>query len=278
MQKCKVGHLFGLGFLAVLLIFTPAIAKAEVTLIDNGGFKAGLSLEMAAAVIAIQNANFDNVTYDDTDEDRGYFDGFIKPILNLSYDTAAAGSFYGGLSYAATGSYGNDGQWDMWKGNTEDIKSEQLYIGWKSGQLFSLEDDLLDLSFGEQEFQIGDGFLVYDGEFDGQYGAYWTAPHKSFDNTAVVRLNTTPVRADFFYLKSDDDYGDTELYGINVEHINDTLGTIGATWMTVTDSIDGTYGNRKGMDVYSLRGQGTPCLHGARRPLSFCRVCQGDEW
>jgi hypothetical protein len=258
MQKCKVGHLFGLGFLAVLLIFTPAIAKAEVTLIDNGGFKAGLSLEMAAAVIAIQNANFDNVTYDDTDEDRGYFDGFIKPILNLSYDTAAAGSFYGGLSYAATGSYGNDGQWDMWKGNTEDIKSEQLYIGWKSGQLFSLEDDLLDLSFGEQEFQIGDGFLVYDGEFDGQYGAYWTAPHKSFDNTAVVRLNTTPVRADFFYLKSDDDYGDTELYGINVEHINDTLGTIGATWMTVTDSIDGTYGNRKGMDVYSLRGQGTP--------------------
>lgn len=261
MHTCKVGQFLILGFLAVLMVLTPAAVKAEFSLIDKNGFKAGLSLEMAAAVFAIQNANFDNVNYEDKDEDRGYFDGFIKPILNLSYTTAEAGSFYAGLSYAATGSYGNDGQWEMWTGNTEEIKSEQAYLGWRSGKLFSLGEDLIDISFGEQEFHIGDGFLVYDGEFDGQYGAYWTAPHKSFDKTAIVRINTTPVRADLFYLMADNDYNNTELYGINIEHINDAIGTIGVTWMTVTEANeDGLayYENRKGMDVYSIRGQGTP--------------------
>ena len=255
MHKGKIGQFFIFGFLAVFLVLTPAVVKAEFSLIDKGGFKAGLSLEMAAGVFAIQNAHWD------ADADKGYFDGFIKPILNLSYDTGKAGSFYSGVSYAATGSYGDDGAWGMWQGNTEEIKSEQLYIGWKSGKLCSYGEDLLDISFGEQAFTIGDGFLVYDGEFDGQYGAFWTAPHNSFDNTAVVRVNTTPVRADFFYLKSDDDYNDTELYGINVEHINDTLGTIGATWMTVTDANQdglGYYENRAGMDIISIRGQGTP--------------------
>ncbi len=259
MHKGKIGQFFIFGFLTFCLVLTPAIVKAEFSLLDKGGFKAGLSLEMAAGVFSIQNANFDNVNYSDTDEDRGYFDGFIEPILNLTYDTSGAGSFYSGLSYAATGSYGNDGQWDMWQGNTEEIKSEQAYLGWKSGSLFGSED-LLDISFGEQAFTIGDGFLVYDGEFDGQYGAFWTAPHNSFDNTAVVRVNASPVRADFFWLQSDNDYADTELYGVNVEHINETLGTIGATYMKVTDSNDGgwLYDNRKGMDIYSIRGQGTP--------------------
>lgn len=254
MQKVKAVRFLILCLFAVSIVVTSTNAMAY-SLYAKNGFTADISLEMAAGVFSIQNAHWD------AEEDKGYFDGFIKPVLNVGYDTETVGSFYGGLSYVASASFGDDGAWGMWEGNTEEIKSEQAYVGWKSGQLFSLAEDLIDISFGEQEFHIGDGFLVYDAEFDGQYGAYWTAPHKAFDNSAIVRLNTQPVRADFFYLKSDNDYNDTELYGINVEHINDTLGTIGATWMSVTDANQdgfGYYENRDGMDVYSIRGQGTP--------------------
>ena len=216
----------------------------------------GLSLELAAGVFSSKSLNY----YGDVEKDKEYFDGYIKPVLNVSYATSGAGNFYGGLSYAATGSYGDDID-GLVSSNSEGFKSEQAYIGWKSGTLLSsLGEDLLDISVGEQVFQIGDGFLVYDGEFDGRYGAYWTAPHKSLDGTAVVRVNTQPVRADFFYLESDADYADTELYGIIVEHVNEALGTIGAAYMKATDSNAGVflYENRKGMDLYSIRGQGTP--------------------
>lgn len=256
MKNVQVARLAIFSLLAIAVILLPSLAKAELSILDKGGLKMGLSLEMAAGVFSSQNLNY----FGDAEEDKGYFDGYIKPVLNLSYATSGAGNFYGGLSYAATGSYGDDIP-GLVTSNSEGFKSEQAYIGWKSGTLLSaLGEDVFDISIGEQEFQIGDGFLIYDGEFDGRYGAYWTAPHKSFDETAIVRLNTQLVRADFFYLKSDADYADTELYGINVEHVNETLGTLGAAYMKVTDSNDGVflYENRKGMDLYSIRGQGTP--------------------
>lgn len=239
-------------------VLSPVLAHAEFSLVDEGGLHAGLSLQTGTAGFAIHNLNY----FGDSEQDKTFFDGFFKPILNASYRSAATGELYGGVSWAATGTYGDDIA-GLSMGDSEGFKSEQAYIGWKSGSLFeSLGDNALDISVGEQEFAIGDGFLIYDGEFDGRFGAYWTAPHQSFDKTAIVRINTKPIRADLFYLKADDDYANTELSGINVEFSDETLGTVGATYMNVANSDAGTgftnFDSRKGLNVYSVRGQGSP--------------------
>ena len=102
--------------------------------------------------------------------------------------------------------------------SSEGGESELMYLGWESDMLFSaLGEDALEISVGEQEFAVGDGFLIMDGAFDSKEGAYWLAPHRSFDQTAILKLNTQPLRADIFYLEADDDYENTELYGLNVE-------------------------------------------------------------
>ena len=59
------------------------------------------------------------------------------------------------------------------------VDLEHLYAGWRSGDLLadSLGEDALDLSLGRQEFQVGDGFLIWDGNFDNAGdGAYWLGP------------------------------------------------------------------------------------------------------
>src|SRR3546814_15678661 len=58
------------------------------------------------------------------------------------------------------------------------------------------------LSVGRQDFTIGDGFLIQDGTIEGQKrGATILSPRVAFDRTAILRLNTAPVRADVFHLE-----------------------------------------------------------------------------
>jgi len=257
----KIAKFFSLAIVAIGaagLLF-PSPARSAISLYDQNGVKADLTLEAGAGLFFNNDVNFGAGRFSDGKTSVQWQEGYFKPILDASYTTPRAGTFYGGLSYVATSTIGDGDGGDFSNDRPEAIESELGYIGWKSGQVFSsLGEDVVDISFGEQEFAIGDGFLIMDGAFDGADGAYWLAPHRSFDKTAILRLNTKPVRADLFYLKADGDYDDTELYGINFEYIHE-LGTAGVSLMDVTDSDGGGfYENRKGMKVFSVRAQGTP--------------------
>jgi hypothetical protein len=243
---------------SALCAITPA--HAEITLVEHDKAHLGLTIEAGAGYFYNDNNNFGAGRFGDGKESIDWQEGYIKPILNGSY-TTAAGTVFGGLSYVGSMTRGDGDVAEFTSDSSEGGESELMYLGWESDMLFpALGEDAVEISVGEQEFAIGDGFLIMDGAFDFQEGAYWLAPHRSFDQTAVLKLNTQPVRADIFYLEADDDYENTELYGLNVEYVNDA-GVIGATWMQVTDTdVGGFYENRDGMDVFSIRAQGTP-LH-----------------
>lgn len=255
-----------LGLLAVCVGFSAAPVQAEIYGVDYQGLHAGVGLSAAMGTFHTNNSNFGAGGVVNGDKDNSWFEAYIMPSLNMSYDTGKFGMFYGEFSYVGTQTFGgvdpagfslddngeeNPGKWE----------SELFYAGWKSGTLIpGLPENVIDVSYGEQTFSIGDGFLVADAEFDGAKGCYWIAPHKSFRETAILKINTEPVRADIFYLKADKDYADTELYGINVEYIKEGWGTIGANYMKVTNADENSawYANRDGMDVWSVRFQGTP--------------------
>lgn len=252
-----------LGILAVAVCVTASPAKAEFVGYDYKGLHAGMGLSAGLGTFNTHKTNFGAGSFaaDDLGDDGvGWWEMYIMPNINVSYDTGRFGTLYSEFAYVGAQTLGGGDPIGFSNDSPGHWESERLYVGWKSGTLIAgLPENVIDVSFGEQEFAIGDGFLIADGEFDGAKGAYWLAPHKSFRETAILKVNTQPVRGDLFYLKSDDDYADTALWGVNLEYIKEGFGTIGTSWMTVTGADDNNYyENRKGMDIWSIRGQGTP--------------------
>lgn len=183
------------------------------------------------------------------------------------------------------------------------VLPEEAMAGVRSGTSFmdwgvSNAPDIFDLSVGNQDFYVGDGFLIQQGGANGgRRGAYWAGQRTAFRNTAILRINTQPVRADLFELQTNysqydaywptvGSYPSTGIAGINVEYYADSTkdGAVTKDWsygialMHVYDSdINETFGastgaaradggtipgaatgaTRNGMNVLDLRAQGT---------------------
>ncbi len=246
--------------LAVLvgLAVIPGFANAELPLYEQNGFQLNLSLDLAAGTFFIDNANF-GAGNSDGEQNINWSEGYFKPVLNASYAADSFGEIYSGFSYVASATFDDGDLAEFTTGDSDGFESEQLYIGFKTDKLASLGIDSFDLSVGEQEFTIGDGFLVWDGEFDSTYGAYWLNPHLSFKNSVIAKLDIGAIHTDIFYLDSDEDSGDTGLCGLNLEYRSEQLGTVGASYLKVTDvDPNSDYALRDDMNVYSVRAQGTP--------------------
>lgn len=271
MKKCCV------TLVAVACLFGAASVQA-FSLYSEGGFESSLNIELGAGIFSSDNAGFGAGRFSDNETSVGWYEMFFKPILNASYTSEKFGTVYGGLSIVGSSTYGDGDVADFTSGNSDGWASEQAYLGFKTGLLSGIGVDTLDISAGEQEFSIGDGFLIADGEFDNIYGSFWTAPRKSFKKTAIAKADIGAVHTDMFYLMSDVDYADTELYGINVEYTDDNLGTIGASYMTVTDAKQGSfYENREGMDIYSVRAQGNMGIENLFLSAEYVKETEGDR-
>ncbi|MCD6527731.1 MAG: hypothetical protein J7K75_12145 [Desulfuromonas sp.] len=269
---------FCVALLAVACMFGATSAEA-FSLYNKGGFASSLDLEMGLGVFSSDNAGFGAGGWGaDQSASVGWYEMYAKPVLNASYTNETFGTIYGGLSMVASSTYGDGDIAGFTSDNSDGWESEQAYLGFKTGLLSGMGIDNLDISAGEQEFTIGDGFLVADAEFDSAYGCYWMAPRKSFRKTAIVKADMGAVHTDLFYLMSDLDYGDTELYGVNVEYVSEKLGTVGASYMTVDDAKEGHfYQNRKGMDIYSVRGQGSVGVENLFLAAEYVQQTEGDR-
>lgn len=195
-------------------------------------------------------------------------EAFMHGVL-VGKTRAGDGELYGGLGAIAQGSWGDGDAGGYTSGRERDIDLEDAYLGWRSA------DGLLDLSFGRQQFVLGDGFLIASDRINlgkgpllggadvDRGGAYYLAAKKRFGNTAILRVDPDgPVRGDAFWLRSDNPYQqDTELGGLNVEYVSATHGTLGLSWMKVLDVDEGAglglFDRRDGMRIASVRGQGS---------------------
>lgn len=199
-------------------------------------------------------------------------------------------SLYGGLAAITTWVDGDGdaaGNSSGSEGTETDI--EEAFIG--------ITGNGWDFSFGQQGFHLGDGFLIWDdglnlGDVSGfapelnRGGTYWLggSSRKSFGETAILRLGQEEgVRGDVFWLKSDNKaQAETELAGINVEHISD-VGTFGASYIkgldvTPSGALGGALDNthRDGQKTVSVRYQGNAGVENLFLSTEFATQDQGD--
>lgn len=235
-------------------------SRAEISLLpEESEHTLNFSLEAAAGYFNTRNTNFGAGRIDLRNEentgDARWWEGYIKPALDAAYHLEA-GRIYGGVALVGTLTGGDGDAGGYTNAGDDDIDLERLFMGWNSANLLadSLGEDALDISYGRQDFHIGDGFLIYDGNVD-QFGkgAYWLAPRTAFKQAGLIKVNTQPMRGDLFYLKSDKDQDHTELGGINVEYAPENLGVFAVTYLHIFDSTPFFHDNRQGMNVLSLR-------------------------
>jgi hypothetical protein len=237
---------------ALLFTLSPLHAFEAVQL---GGLSIKPSFKTILALQYGEGINYGHGAIDspgETERSTAYLVAKPKVDLNLPLDDYALvgkSSLYGALSVVAattqldgeiSGQTARAGDWA--------VSTDHAYLGWRN--------DLVDLSVGGQEFSVGDGFIVGDGNYNkgGENGQYWSGGFLAWRNSAILKINTSPLRADLFWLRTDTDFKDARVAGINVETTTaDTFGTVGAMYLEV---LQGGAFNYDGMKVWNLRGAG----------------------
>jgi hypothetical protein len=170
----------------------------------------------------------------------------FKPKVDALYDTETW-SAYGAASFvAATTTLDGEISGQVARSGDQAFDTDHLYLGWRN--------ELFDLSVGGQEFSVGDGFIIGDGNYNkgGENGQYWTGAFLAWRNSAILKINTEPVRADIFWLRTDKDFKDSRVVGINIETTTrDTFGTIGVMYLEV---LQGGAFNLDGINAWNVRG------------------------
>jgi len=260
-----------------------------------GAAELTITLDAALAGFALRNAQFGTGSTSQNGNRQGgrdWAEGFAKPGLELTAPLGG-GQVYGLLSVIGSFTRG-DGDAQATSGTSmrpSYLAPEDYAIGWRSGGSFAaLGEDAIDISLGNQAFTIGDGFLIVDGTAEGsRRAAYVLGPRAAFADTAILRINTAPVRADLFHLAGHVDQqrmlgGDapaTRLYGANLEwfgsadsdkgraSFEDRAWYLGLTALHIYDADSaGTFSfangnngsaggaNRDGLNVFAIRGGG----------------------
>jgi len=165
------------------------------------------------------------------DDSNTNVEGSMEVGGALTWDLGGGNSAYANASLVGAVQK-NDGELSgaFGTGDHEEVSKELFNVGFTNGTF--------DLSFGAQDFMVGDGFLLGDGNFDvgADDGTYWAAPRSAWSNSAILRLNTDPVRADIFWLKADKNSFRQEYTGANVEYaLKDGGGTLAAMYFEVND-------------------------------------------
>lgn len=188
----------------------------------------------------------------ETERDVSYL--VAKPKVDLLLPLASAmpggkAEAYGAVSVvAATTQLDGEISGQVARAGDWAVDTDHAYLG--------LRNEVLDLSVGGQEFTVGDGFVIGDGNFNqgGENGQYWSGAFLSWRNSAVLKVNTKPVRGDVFWLRADTDFKDARVVGVNLETTTEErFGSLGLMWMEV---IQGGAFNYDGMEVVNVRGRG----------------------
>jgi Alginate export len=197
-----------------------------------------------------------------------WFEGYVKPALSATYTLASAAQIYGKVSAVGERTYGSVPL--LFGADVSSFGPEDLFIGWRSGNAWSLGENVLDFTIGRTQYRLGHGFLLFDGAAEGgSRGGYWTNARKAFELGAIGRFRPGPHTVEGFYLDKDEleesDSG-SRLWGANYEYGIGENTTLGATYMKWFADAEIKPG-RDGLNVFNVRTYTAPI---ARVPdLSF---------
>ncbi len=243
------------------------------------------SRHLNADVLAVFGQFNSRKNYDGTPGGSTWREGFIKYGLSGDQALAGNGTAYGAFGLVSSATWGDGDPAGNTIGRERTTKIEDAYLGWRSGDLFAaLGKDGVDISGGRQVVRLGRGFLINDdgpnlgkGPADGNLnrgGAYYLAARHAFDQTAVVRLGGQDgLHGSLLWLQSDNRaQAETELAAGTLDYTA-RAGTLGLTWVHGID-VNDQWANdiqrqRKGMDVYSVRGEGDAGIENASLAFEY---------
>lgn len=209
-------------------------------------------------------------------------EGFLAPKVNMVWGTTDSGTIYGGLRAVSSFSRGDGDGWGLTAGQhwqfldmdedgviSYEVKGKNLkytsldkaYLGWKSGDKFPfLDKDGLDISFGPQDFQLGEGMVLVDGndEANQHKGVYWLDPRKAWQNTGIVRVAAAPFKMELFFLQTDKDSANDSIWGGNFDWVDEKMGRVGISHFKVNSS---DLVSREGMSVTGIHVRVNPITH-----------------
>ena len=205
-------------------------------------------------------------------------------------DLGDAGRFGGRVSIVGALTRGVDAAGTNVDDDTPtDAALDEAWLSWNSGPLLAicLGEDAVELSGGRQPFELGTGFLIWQGATNGgDRGAYWLAPREAYELAGVAKVESHGLIGRAFYLEPDDDPGtDTKLVGLDLEYglteggcAADAAPTscIAAGYYNIVNSDIDT---RDGMSVFDLRGdtRPLPSLPGVRVAGEFAYETNGSK-
>jgi len=314
------------GRVALVLVALGSVAVASAArgdqlLYDEDGVKISAALNAGVGVFAVSNVDFGAgnintnapftgpVPPSQRRTDREWVEAFALPTIGGEAPLSDYGTGYALFGLTVQGTRG-DGDavsslaQQALRSTTSNhptwVDLEDAVAGWRSAKLFadSLGEDAIDLSYGNQPLLIGDGLVIASGVFNAfRRAAYYTAPAAAFERTAILKLNASSVRANFFRLetRSDQDLLQgfdqpmSKLAGFNAEWFQAAekkedeeaarhLWTLGAMYFRIYDADSNptvgrtgafsfpasgpspslsTEANRDGLNVFSLRAAGS---------------------
>jgi hypothetical protein len=206
------------------------------------------------------NSLFDNPK-EPVDENLSdqWFEGYVKPALSATYALTSSSEIYGKVSAVGERTYGSVPA--AFGADVSSFGPEDLFVGWRSGKSLAIGENALDFTVGRSQYQLGHGFLLYDGAAEGgSRGGYWTNARKAFELAAIGRFAPGRHTVEGFYLDKDElDEGETgsRVSGVNYEVALGDGNTIGATYMKWFAHRDVEPG-RDGLDVFNLRAYTAP--------------------
>lgn len=251
-----------LGFLALCCSDT---VYAEYVLYDgkHGFLSAGLQIQMVS--LGEINERSGDPTYKLSSI---YWEHTAEPNLQGALNLPKGSQLYSGFSMIYSAMLGHDPSGITFRGSPKsqrddyaaypDYKewfmSEQMYLGWRSGSLFSqLGENAIDLSAGSQDYKLGSGLLLANGTDDGGFrGSYWIGSRTVFINTMIARINTNGFKLEGFYLENHPRNPDNRkrYTGMNIEYNYRDIANFGFSYINDDDYGGSLTANT---DVYDVR-------------------------
>ena len=112
------------------------------------------------------NSLFDNPK-EGVEEDLSdqWFEGYVKPALSGAYTMESSSVIYGKVSVVGERTYGSVPA--LYGSDVSSFGPEDAFIGWRSGKSVGSSENVLDFSFGREQYRLGHGFLLWDGAAEG---------------------------------------------------------------------------------------------------------------
>lgn len=228
-------------------------SHADSTLYESDTAYLSASAKLQTAFFTHSNSWFGEAQENIGHNHDSWSEGNIEPGLKGYFNLSSSSQGYYELSYIYGKTIGDDasgltvGLDDPGRGELE-----QAHIGWRSGEMFSLAKNLIDISLGQQDYIMGHGFLLAaSGSAGYSNGAYWLGGRNAFADSAVVKINTGKIKTDVFRVLSRPHFGEAkDIQGVNFEYLPNKNYILGFSYLKVKQNDDASI---DGADIFDFR-------------------------